>query len=358
MTKKDTQCLKGIAILMMLCFHVFSQCGHMDSLKYVLFNKDVVYQWSLECQLCVSLFVFVTAYGITAQYIKNNICDGKQITLYSGKRYIKLMLSYVFVYILSFIFGLFKGHTQITYFAGGIRNAIKYIAIDVLGFAITYATPTLNSSWWFMSMAVMLIFILPPLILAVRKFGFLVSLMFLYFLYYTFDFGLIDYHYVVIIAIGLAMNNSYQIFIAKLSQLSHNIFSKIVAMIAVVFAVISVYYRTEIGPLIYTNVLATLLVCIACALSIRAFKPVEVVLSYLGIHSTNMWFVHMFICYYYYSKYIFGLKYDVLVYIGIVAASLLVSICIEKVKKIIRWKEFTDYICKKWDALIKKVSFA
>ena len=31
---------------------------------------------------------------------------------------------------------------------------------------------------------------------------------------------------------------------------------------------------------------------------------------------------------------------------------------IEKVKKIIRWKELTDYICKKWDALIKKVSFA
>ena len=73
MTKKDTQCLKRHRNPDDALFSCFSQCGHMDSLKYVLFNKDVVYQWSLECQLCVSLFVFVTAYGITAQYIKNNI---------------------------------------------------------------------------------------------------------------------------------------------------------------------------------------------------------------------------------------------------------------------------------------------
>lgn len=64
MSKKDTQCLKGIAILMMLCFHVFSQCGQMDYIQYIFANKDIIYKWSMGCQLCVSLVVFVTAYGI------------------------------------------------------------------------------------------------------------------------------------------------------------------------------------------------------------------------------------------------------------------------------------------------------
>lgn len=262
------------------------------------------------------------------------------------------MSSYLFAYIILFIFGVFKGHTQVTYFSDGIKNAIKFIIIDILGFSMRLATPTLNSSWWFMSMAVMLIFILPVLIIIIRKLGFLMSLMFFIFTYYTFNFSLMDYHYVVIIAIGLAVNNFYKIILEKLSQ---NKMNKIIAVIFLFIAILSVYYRNDISSLLYANVIATLLVCTACCLSIIVFKPLELILNYIGMHSTNMWFVHMFICYYYYFRYIFGLKYDVLIYIAIVLSSLVVSICFEKIKIIIKWNKITDILCVRWDVFLNKI---
>ena len=352
MTKVDTQCLKGVAILMMIFFHTFSQSGQIDNITCIFITNDVLYKFSVGCQLCVSIFVFVTSYGTACKYVKKDVFGSYEIASYTGKRYIKLMSSFIFVYILSLIFGILKKHTQNTYFNDGIVNGIKFILADMFGMASKLATPTLNSSWWFISMAIMLIFILPPIIIIVRKLGFFVSIVFFYFTYYTFNLGLTDYYYIVIIGVALSTNNLYEKIIFRLDKSKNR---KILAYIFTFLSIVSIYYRDDIAPLLYSNIICIVLVCIACCLSVRTFKFVEIVLKYLGLHSTNMWLTHVFIYYYYYSKYVYSLKYSILVYLSVVTSSLLISICIEKIKILIGWDNLVEGLCYKWDTFLNKI---
>ena len=200
MNRQDTQCFKGVGILFMLIFHVFSQAGHMSEMRFLLLNENMLYTFSMGCQLCVSIFVFVSAYGTAATYRFRQINNAVSITKYTGTRYIKLMFEFWFVYMITFLIAGFRQQIWPVY---GIGNW-KHIWTDFMGMYMKYATPTLNSSWWFMSMAVSLIFLLPIFILLVQKIGMITAVLFGWGAFSVVTLGLTDYFYVVLLGIGLA----------------------------------------------------------------------------------------------------------------------------------------------------------
>ena len=103
-TKKDTALVKGVAIIMMMFHHSF-------------WNKDLVKAYDVTpqilsfgqlitlgkfCKLCVALFVFLSAYGMTVSLKKINPdmkFTREQITGYVKKRYFNLMKGWVFVFL-------------------------------------------------------------------------------------------------------------------------------------------------------------------------------------------------------------------------------------------------------------------
>lgn len=60
------------------------------------------------------------------------------------------------------------------------------------------------------------------------------------------------------------------------------------------------------------------------------------IFSYLGKHSTNMWLVHSFFCYYYFQKLVFYPKLSVIIVLWLIILSLVASICISFIEKCIK----------------------
>lgn len=152
-SKKDTQAIKGIAIIMMLIHHCFMSVDRYKgyNIRFTPFSEDFTVWIAAFFKICVGIFVFLTGYGITIT-IKRKF-DKYQFSKKDAEkmiinRYIKLMADFGFVFIISQIFCWFmnKGQLQV-YKSNNIFNSISYIIADGLGIADLFNTPTLNATW-------------------------------------------------------------------------------------------------------------------------------------------------------------------------------------------------------------------
>ena len=171
-TKLDSQAMKGAAILLMFLHHLFYsvESSHGIEVEYlILFEREMV-AFAQFCKICVPAFVFVTAYGMTLKY-KASEQGGKSIRRITVSRYVSLMVSFLFIYVLALIFCQIGGmrNWQEVYGTGG--KSILYALIDMAGMTYFTETPTMNPTWWYMSTAVMLIFLLPFLQKLVERTG-------------------------------------------------------------------------------------------------------------------------------------------------------------------------------------------
>ena len=73
---------------------------------------------------------------------------------------------------------------------------------------------------------------------------------------------------------------------------------------------------------------------ISLYLSLRRYTLLDSALLFLGRHSTNIWFVHSWFCFYLFREQFYSLGHPVLIYLSLVIASLLVSIILDKIQKI------------------------
>lgn len=66
-----TNMVKSIAIILMLMYHLFG-CSVTFCEQYGTYSKlfawDSIYSFSMAAKICVGIFVFLTAYGITKSF--------------------------------------------------------------------------------------------------------------------------------------------------------------------------------------------------------------------------------------------------------------------------------------------------
>lgn len=97
----------------------------------------------------------------------------------------------------------------------------------------------------------------------------------------------------------------------------------------IVIAIIScIRMTTSFGAIhiIYISILIPLLA------SINYSKAISTCLAYLGKHSTSMWFVHTYFCYYLFHDFIYGFKYPIVIFIVLIAISLITAIFINIIR--------------------------
>lgn len=64
-SKRDTQILKGIGIMLMLIHHLFSSPASIELYDDIAINGvGLVNQIGVFSKLCVSIFVFISGYGL------------------------------------------------------------------------------------------------------------------------------------------------------------------------------------------------------------------------------------------------------------------------------------------------------
>lgn len=156
--KNDTLKVKGIGIICLLFHHLFLSEQRIinNNIQLEFLSVSQLQSMAVGARICVWIFAFLSAYGLTCQYIKQK---DKNVSRYVAKRWISLMQSFWFIYPVMFVlsFVLFRNPLEV-YTGKGL-----YVVLDFLGIADLFGTPMLSSVWWYMCFAQVVLFMFPIL---------------------------------------------------------------------------------------------------------------------------------------------------------------------------------------------------
>ncbi len=332
MSKKGTNISKALAIILMMVYHVVNFYGwdQENPLRELFIPYARWQQFSIGGQICVSIFLFLTMYGITKQYHKKQLKTGDQITAYTIKRYFSLMFNYWVVFVLSL--AVFHTKTDIIALYG--ENTIGNLLIDFLGLSTKFQTPSFNSTWWFMGMATLTVVFSPLMVLLVKKIG-MIALPFAYFFAFWFAGSFADYFVVLIAGTCFAECEIFEK--CKIKIKTKNII-KVLYHTMYIFLIFFMLYERD--SIITDRNITNPILCCTIVLYVHLFLSsstsyVSKFLDFVGNHSMNMFLIHTFIYYYYYSKFVYSFQYISLIIFVVFFISLGISVVLEMLKKIL-----------------------
>lgn len=136
--------LKSIAILMMLCLHLFNTLNYKGLFEPLLYigSKPLIYYVSLFCDACVPIFAFVSGYGLYFKYLQNQ-------TIYRKDNLRRLKKMYLNYWIIIFLFPVGLG------FLLGKENYPGSI-IKLLG-NLSAVVTSYNGAWWFFTIYILFV---------------------------------------------------------------------------------------------------------------------------------------------------------------------------------------------------------
>lgn len=150
-TKENTLQLKGIAVIFLLYHHLFNSPSMYQNFEVSFFplTERIVNLLSWFGKNCVSFFAFLSAYGLAVSYMKlsekKGAADG-----WIKRRLLKLYKGYWFVFVGAFFICSIIDRMPIKVYmkSHGIANII----LDMLGLSAFLGTPSMNGAWWYMSL--------------------------------------------------------------------------------------------------------------------------------------------------------------------------------------------------------------
>lgn len=165
LTLRDTEVLKGVALLMLLCHHCL-ESGKPYQDVYI-HGKGLVLALSVFCKLCVSIFVFLSGYGLTLS--ANRQGGIGSVSRFYRRRYVKLMMNYWLIWLLFVPFGVFvMGRTFPDVYG---EHVVGKALLDFFGlyYAVTGDCFGYNATWWFYG-CIILLYAAFPLLYRCRKY--------------------------------------------------------------------------------------------------------------------------------------------------------------------------------------------
>lgn len=324
----DTKIIKGIAICLMLCHHLFSYSLYVG-------NDPVANFLGVVGKVCVSIFLLLSGYGITKQYShlieSNDSRVGVFVTLkFILRRFLKFYFGYWLIFAISlpigiYVFGIPLSSRYET------NSVILPFIVDLFGFM---GHKSYNITWWFNRTILLLYLIFPFIYIVMRKFPKL-----------TFAISFI----IMLIPIGIPFLNEMTIWLFafvvgmiwslkpdKINSIVRKC-GKLIYIYAIVLFVVLLCFRSiRIIPYFYGLTVDGLLaasICMITALLLRDIPIVSSILSFLGKHSANIFMIHTFLFYYWLSDIIYWPKYTILIFLLLLLCCVLISVTIEFIKR-------------------------
>ena len=341
----DTNVLKGIALILLLCHHLFYiQDGSYDDVL-VLGKFPLVQQFGLACKVCVALFVFLSGYGLAKKY--------EQVQLkardFYVTRFAKLMLAYWFVWLLFVPVGFFMGRTPDVVYQDHIIG--KFIA-DFLGLAWCFGFYGFNPTWWFMSCILLLYALFPVLFRLCRKYWLpllVVSVLITWLPLYVFE--PLKY-YLPTFLLGIAcVQKKLLEKCCFLVMSGFRVGNKHVAIgggIVLIISVLVFMVRNKFPfpcSLLFDSVLAFL--CVLTYKCIGYTGRWNNIFEFAGRHSMNIFLFHTFIFYCYFHDWIYASRNPVLIFLTLFLSCLLISVGMEQLKKLVRFDRLGSWVVER-----------
>jgi len=352
LTKNDSLCLKGIAIILMLFYHLFGFTERFENFEvsFFPFSQNFVVSISLLCKICVSIFAFVTGYGLLKSIEKTPI-NKTDVAKWNIKRLIKTMSGFYFIYVISFIATqLLSELPEKTYFGGSFVKGLVYMATDFLGLSNLFGTPTLLGTWWYMSAAIIFILLIPVFYFLSRKTGYLPILIIIiaapHLLNTGYPGGMSTYIFIPSVIIGM-MFAEYNIFekiqalAVKKGILSYTVVIAVLLMLCICSYFVSINIDYFDFWEIEHSIIPISFICFFryCIVRIPVIKQI---LAFLGKHSMTIFLTHTFIRYNYLNDFVYSFGNFIKIYAVLFVLSVALAVVIDTAKQLIKFDRFVD----------------
>ncbi len=355
LTKNDSFAIKGLAIILMLFHHLFCTANRFKGFEvdFTPFNQNFVVNVAFLFKVCVSIFAFITGYGLLKS-IAGQKFNRKDIVKWNATRLIKTMSGFWFIYVIAFIVTMIIDRLPYTtYFEKTPYAGTFYAVNDFLGLANLLKTPSLCGTWWYMSAAIVFILIIPLVYAISKKVGYLPIILLITALPRLLKIGYTGgtniYTFILPVIFGM-MFADYDLFNKIEAKLPKNkVISYIVSfvlfggIIGLGYIIMLKYDRTAAWELNY-GVIPLAFICFFRFCIIR-IPGIDKALEFLGKHSMTIFLTHTFMRYNYLTDTIYSFKHFMLIFVIFFAMSLALALVLDFIKK----------LCK-YDTLINKIT--
>ena len=358
--KHDSACFKGVAVMLLLFHHLFYAPEMFDgfTISFAPFTEEIVVHASLMSKLCVSMFAFVSGYGLFLSF-RHQKKNQKGISRYVLSRYLKTMLPFFFLYAISFVVTfLIDGYPLRIYFDHGITTGILYVMLDFLGLAGIFGTPMMLGSWWYMSAAIILIVCLPLLCELARKIGWLQLVVLSILIPYAIGIGfpgstnVLTFLPVFIIGMSLADKSLQKSGMKGCYDNKNRIRAQLVGIVSVTLIIFAYAYRLTMSIDYYdvwwlTVIILPVLLMFVMKETINKIPLLSNVLSFLGHHSMTIFVIHGFIRAVYLRELVYSRGNFVICFLTLALISIIVAFAMDKIRILTGYDKFTARISSK-----------
>lgn len=338
-SKGDTKICKGLAILIMIFHHMYMSAQRFKGyeISFAPFQQDAVVKVADFGKICVGMYVFISIYGLTKAYDRGK-GRGEQRSEFVLARYLKMMVTYWAIYLLSVVatwpfpkFNVFHQYTR-----EDAMSTAYYVLMDFLGIADWAGTRSLNGTWWYMSLASILICMIPLLSALYDKCGAIVVCTCLVVL--PLFFGIEEYNYLVrwgiAITLGIWMAKRDLVSKLKIKVWNMNRAGQIMvfAMLCMVIWIMFKFRQdSEIrGEYLYIwESIAPVTVILLAILFVTRVPVIRWMLGSIGGYSTIIFLTHTFIRNRFAKDLIYGQSNFLMGYLILVGLSIALAIVLD-----------------------------
>lgn len=361
-TKEHTMQMKGIAIIILLFHHCFLNAQRWATVPYeklattkgwgyypisfAPFSSHTIQYLASFSKICVAMFVFMTGYGMWVSYESQK----KKTTMsnYIKKRMVTLMTGFLIIFVVTEILAIPTGRFIEVY--GHDFRSVVYMIIDALGLAKLLGTPLFCLTWWYMSLAIVLIMIFPFVHSIMEKYQWIVVVASII-VPRACGFGQSTDLFRYLLAYTLGMYFAQHDLLARIKEkfMEQNVEGKLLSLIVSLIGlavIIKCRQNAWIGwkYLDFWDGFAAMYVIVLSYIYILNGKWIVKGLGFLGKHSMNIFLIHSFYRDVFFHEFTYSFYYAWLDYIVLMAISLVTSIVLEWFKKLIRYEKFIDWV--------------
>lgn len=361
-TKEHTMQMKGIAIIILLFHHCFLNAQRWATVPYeklattkglgyypisfAPFSSHTIQYLASFSKICVAMFVFMTGYGMWVSYESQK----KKTTMsnYIKKRMVTLMTGFLIIFVVTEVLAIPTGRFIEVY--GHDFRSVVYMIIDALGLAKLLGTPLFCLTWWYMSLAIVLIMIFPFVHSIMEKYQWVVVVASII-VPRACGFGQSTDLFRYLLAYTLGMYFAQHDLLARIKEkfMEQNVAGKLLFLIVSLIGlavIIKCRQNAWIGwkYLDFWDGFAAMYVIVISYIYILNGKWIVKGLGFLGKHSMNIFLIHSFYRDVFFHEFTYSFYYAWLDYIVLMAISLVTSIVLEWFKKLIRYEKFIEWV--------------
>jgi len=360
-TKENTKQIKGIAILLMMAHHLFVFPERMPydtaiQTPFFLSGMELTELIGGFGKICVSIYMFMGGYGLLKRYAS---CVERDVECNRlGSDVIKLYKAYwkVFLLFVPIAFLFFSNQGQ---YCEDAVICSRYADWRIKTFVENFfgLSRTFNSEWWFFKSYLLALFqgyVFIEIFKNKKNLYLELAAVMLWSILLIGVFPILPFEegyqvlwnnswyneiclgseFVILFFVGIVFAK-YNIFEAWKTYLSNlkKVEKVILSLLGIGFAI---YVRQFFLKMEWDIVIAPVFIFV-CYVFIEETGFLKRPLGFLGAHSTNMWLVHTFFCFYFgaVAKFIYGFNNAVIAYIILFLLSLGSSILVDLIWRVI-----------------------